>query len=378
MSDEDTDREGEGSKSKKKRVYAPQKFLTKYQDQWPCLRPSKLPNHAFCTVCNYDFDVSHQGATDCRRHVEGKKHFKKVAATDSVPRLNSFFLQSQDLRTIRAETFYTTHLAEHNIPLAVADHAGPLFRKMFPDSEIAKQYGCGRTKTTFMLTTLASHDDQCLTDLMKRSAFSLATDGSTDMDDIKMYPIVVRIFDASVGRVVVMLLKISESRESAGRAIFDLLDGELKQRGTPWSNCISFAADNAAVMQGFGKGVAAFLKAQHPHICLMGCPWHLIHLAAERASRELCVNVEDFLVTIYYYLDKSSKRKSNLHDVQVMCILKILKMASTRWLSLGQCVNRLLQQWDALTVFFENEVNAGKKKEDLSFLQYAKVCCWSC
>ena len=28
MSDEDTDRQGEGSKSKKKRVYAPQKFLT--------------------------------------------------------------------------------------------------------------------------------------------------------------------------------------------------------------------------------------------------------------------------------------------------------------------------------------------------------------
>ncbi|GAA6082503.1 zinc finger MYM-type protein 6-like [Tachysurus ichikawai] len=119
-------------------------------------------------------------------------------------------------------------------------------------------------------------------------------------------------------------------------------------------------------MQGLGKGVAAFLKAQHPHIYLMGCPCHLIHLAAKRASRELSVNVEDLLVTIYYYLDKSSKRKSNLRDVQVMCnteVRKILKMASTRWLSLGQCVNHLLQQWDALTVFFENEVNAGKKKK---------------
>lgn len=72
---------------------------------------------------------------------------------------------------------------------------------------------------------------------MKWSPYSLATDGSTDVEDIKMYPIVVRIFDASLGRVVVMLLKISESIESTGRAIFELLDGELKKRGIPWSNC---------------------------------------------------------------------------------------------------------------------------------------------
>ena len=69
---------------------------------------------------------------------------------------------------------------------------------MFPDSEIAKQYGCGRTKTTSILMTLANNDDSCLTELMKRSVFSLATDGSTDMDDIKMYPIVVKIFDPSI------------------------------------------------------------------------------------------------------------------------------------------------------------------------------------
>ena len=53
---DDTERDGG-----KKKPHAPQKFLAKYQQQWPCLRPSKVSNHAFCTVCNYDFDVSHQG-----------------------------------------------------------------------------------------------------------------------------------------------------------------------------------------------------------------------------------------------------------------------------------------------------------------------------
>lgn len=52
----------------------------------------------------------------------------------------------------------TAHLVEHNILLAAADHAGPLFRKMFRDSEIAKQYGSIRMKKASIMTTLASHN----------------------------------------------------------------------------------------------------------------------------------------------------------------------------------------------------------------------------
>uniref|UniRef100_A0A3Q1FLD6 Uncharacterized protein n=1 Tax=Acanthochromis polyacanthus TaxID=80966 RepID=A0A3Q1FLD6_9TELE len=44
------------------RVHVPQKYLAKYKEQWPCLQPSKNPHHAFCTVCNCDVDISHQGA----------------------------------------------------------------------------------------------------------------------------------------------------------------------------------------------------------------------------------------------------------------------------------------------------------------------------
>ncbi|RXM32619.1 hypothetical protein EOD39_6071 [Acipenser ruthenus] len=109
-------------------------------------------------------------------------------------------------------------------------------------------------------------------------------------------------------------------------------------------------------MQGLGKGVAAFKKGQH--IYLVGCACHLIHIAAERTSRELSVSIEDHLITIFVYLEKSSKRKA-----QKMCdanVRMILKLCSTRWLSLGQCVNRHLEQWDPLTSFFAGEVNSSK------------------
>ena len=42
-------------------------------------------------------------------------------------------------------------LAQHNIPLAIMDHLSPLFRDIFPDSKIAKQFSAARTKTTCIM-----------------------------------------------------------------------------------------------------------------------------------------------------------------------------------------------------------------------------------
>ena len=39
-------------------------------------------------------------------------------------------------------------LVDHNIPLAAKDALSPLFKKMFPNSEIAKRFTSAQTKTT--------------------------------------------------------------------------------------------------------------------------------------------------------------------------------------------------------------------------------------
>lgn len=39
-------------------------------------------------------------------------------------------------------------IVDNNIPFAAADTFSPLFKEMFPDSEIAKSYASARTKTT--------------------------------------------------------------------------------------------------------------------------------------------------------------------------------------------------------------------------------------
>jgi len=101
---------------------------------------------------------------------------------------------------------------------------------------------------------------------ISKSPFSLATDGSSDYDDIKLYPFVIRHFDRSVGRVECLLMRLIESKESTGKAIFELMGNELSARHLTWKYCISFAADNTAVMQGCSKGVVSFIKKEQPSV----------------------------------------------------------------------------------------------------------------
>ena len=97
----------------------------------------------------------------------------------------SSFCKKEDLSVIRAEVLFMDFLVEHSIQPAVADHTGELFRQMFPDSRIAKKYACARTKTTQIIKSMASDDSKNLASRMKHEPFSIATDGSTDVDTVK-------------------------------------------------------------------------------------------------------------------------------------------------------------------------------------------------
>ena len=68
--------------------------------------------------------------------------------------------------------------------------------------------------------------------------------------------------------------------------------------------------------------------------------------------------VDQLLIDVYFYLDKSSKRQENLKQQQVLLDIetsKILKHGTTRWLSLGLCLPRLMNNWRALYKFFLKE-----------------------
>jgi hypothetical protein len=337
-----------------------QKYKDNYHDAFPCITKSpKGEYYARCNICSVDISVSHGGLNDCKQHIKTGKHQENVSLLQP-PSIKQYFTNDLNIGVINAECLMSSYLVEHNMPLSSSDHFTSIVKQMFPDSKIAAQFSCKRTKTSCVVQSLADDEHKKLIEKLSDNVFSLCIDGSNDRGDQQLYPVVLKYYDEGYGRIVTNLLSLPKMTEisSTGKNIFDLISVELQKNKLSWKKCIAFSVDNANVMMGKGKGAAAFVLKENADIFIMGCNCHLAHLAASKASKKLNVDVSQLLIDIYYYLDKSSQRQKLLLELQKELNTEdhsILKHCATRWLSLTPCIQRLLEQWSPVTEFFKVE-----------------------
>ena len=152
------------------------------------------------SLCSKDINIEHQGRAGITRHINGNAHKKAQEAKRKQPGIYSIFLKPSnplESQVRRAEVKVTGFIAEHNIPLAVADHLGPLLKTYSKTySKIAENYACGKTKTTCILNRAIKPELQKkLINQMKKDCYSISTDDSNDQGLKKMNPVTVRLFE---------------------------------------------------------------------------------------------------------------------------------------------------------------------------------------
>ena len=176
-------------------------------------------------------------------------------------------------------------LAEHNLPLAVADHIGPLVKDIFPDSKIAKGYQCTRTKATCILNRAIKPELQRnLITQMRESCYSICTDGSNDQNLEKMNPVTVRLFDINQHKVVTKFLDMCLSKVSKAVGIFTSINNVFQKYDIPWENCVSLGVDNTSVNVDRHNSLIVESRKRNNNIFLMGCPSRTAHNAAKKAT----------------------------------------------------------------------------------------------
>ena len=121
------------------------------------MTPSKKgATHVYCALCQTDISIASGGVYDVRRHVDGKKHKEYARSVASQVPIKAALQSSSasasvDRQVTVAEVYFATFIAEHNLPFSASDHFSKLCKVMFPDSEIAKKFSSGRTKTTALV-----------------------------------------------------------------------------------------------------------------------------------------------------------------------------------------------------------------------------------
>ena len=90
------------------------------------------------------------------------------------------------------------------------------------------------------------------------------------------------------------------------------------------------------------------------------CPCHInttLHIRQVKLLHNpvALMHVEDFTIDLFYWFDKSTKRKNELLHFCEFCdqeYRKVMKHVSTRWLSLELAVERSLKQFPSLKSYF--------------------------
>ena len=130
----------------------------------------------------------------------------------------------------------TMLLAQHNVPLALADHLSPMIRDIF-DGDVAKQYACAKTKTACILNgAVAPLLKQELISVMQCMPFSLCVDGSSDTDVCKMNRLTVKIFDIDSSKVAMRFFDMCTTSGTDGataEAIFTKINDVIGAQAFP-------------------------------------------------------------------------------------------------------------------------------------------------
>lgn len=252
------------------------------------------------------------------------------------------------------------------------DHLVKVLKNGAPDSKILKALKSGReTSRQVIIKCIGSESLKEIVELLQTNKYAILVDESTDISTTKQLAIVVRVLNFKKRTVDDKFLQLLDVEDSSAEGLFQLLNKFFETNGIPFSNMLGFAADNASVMMGEMGGLKAKLLQKVPDLFVIGCICHSLHLCSSAACKKLPKAVEELCRDIHVYINHSPKRLIKFQEFQEFVDVvshRILTASQTRWLSLESVVNRILEQWPALILFFQAEALEASVKSAAAIL----------
>lgn len=370
-SDSDSDHAGRNSLSTKtkQQKHRAQKFRLKWQQHpdykfW--LEPDpEDPFKAGCRLCKIGFTAE---LSVIKKHKGTARHVKNAKVVKTNRNIFHTFLgtnkttKEEDI-VKKTEIEICGFLSEHNIPFRVIDHLEAALKNWFPDSEICKKINLKRTKVTNVIkNVIAKAEKNEIAKVISKVKFSIMTDESTDISTAKSSCIIVRYFDEKTLKVrsdfweLCQVFKEDDSIPTASaERLYQNIIKSFQIMNIPLTNIIGFGADGCNTMFGEHNSVSSRFRESCPGIITMKCICHSLHLCASNACKVLPRNLEDFAREVYSFFKYSAKRKSEFIQFQIFAdtnVHNILHPSQTRWLSCSAVVERILEQWEPLKLYF--------------------------
>ena len=172
------------------------------------------------------------------------------------------------------------------------------------------------------------------------------------------------------------LIKIHKlQNKSDAETMHNIIKEELLFDEEISKNLVGIVHDNASSLTGKYHGLVKKMQKEKPELFSLKDPCHCINLILKNSLGELPENLIKFVLKIHQHF-KSPQRKALLSMIQKENNKRQLGLKpyiKTRWLSLGNSLNRIIEIWDSLQLYMIANIKKKNTQEDLNDIERIEV-----
>jgi hypothetical protein len=187
---------------------------------------------------------------------------------------------------------------------------------------------------------------------------------ATDKSVLEEVIVYARFIDTVEGKIKTKFLAIAPlTGHPDASNIFRALKKLFSDYGLdlPTSQLVCQTSDGASTLLSTKNGVAGKAKAEfNPKLFVQHCFNHRLVLASKDTQHNIPEHVEDTIKAVLNHFKYSAVSQSQLKSILELKGKKYVKLVTyhkIRWLSLRDCVTRLVSLRPTLTEYFEQEAN---------------------
>nr|XP_033339080.1 uncharacterized protein LOC117227710 isoform X1 [Megalopta genalis]XP_033339081.1 uncharacterized protein LOC117227710 isoform X1 [Megalopta genalis]XP_033339082.1 uncharacterized protein LOC117227710 isoform X1 [Megalopta genalis] len=351
--------------------------IQKFREAWmqepifaPWLAKSPLNNlEAMCSVCK---KMIRARRCDLLQHGKTVAHQEQMVISGRLENTKIQQLLHHKGSIKRAELRYVLDIVEHGKSFNSCRH----YVDTIPD--VHAECNCSypnienfRLKTSKVRAIIQNVINKAIIErvanILRHTFFSILVDEGTDTKNSKNFAILARYIHEN--KIHSYVLEYISIKSVTAEILFKCFEYALAKPNIPIKNVVGVSSSNADVMVGKHHSFVTLFKKRNPEVITIPCICQKLNLITINACKFIPNSVNIIMHRIFNYTDQSGKSNHKLVELQMFASRhRMQEPSKTKWLSMRECVVKLLEQWDILLIYFEDQNNtcATEILEDLN------------
>jgi len=322
-------------------------------------KSSKGKHYVYCSWCLKHVLIKNlygkRGHLLSGLHIEKRNQYNKDKNEMDNPEITNYLTFSKKVRKIGYK--FLNFIIENNLSWITIDKFLKFLKDNVDDSKIVRNLRMNRLRASELVTKcIKPIIGEKLESLLLDRPFSILLDETTDISRTQFLLILCQFWNDNDKAVDCLIHSMHDSSlYQDSDSIFEIIKKNILDK--PYGkNLVGFSSDGASIFRGEHNGVVKKLQDVCSNkVWEIHCLPHCFSLIANFAARAIPEYIEKLVKDIYNHFTRSAQRTSKFMNLQIFMNLKsykMLRLVSTRWLVLEECVNRLLTRWDELIKYF--------------------------